>query len=365
MEIKQLGELNARRLGAAALTFYAVSTLIIVLGSVAGVVAVSTMLSDTYPSAGTIDARTMVGLILIGMGLMFQLLFSLYAGFYGRNLILRTNFAGWEEFVKMLAKLYFIATLFIVVGFFVTPQGTMISGNLIFLLISSILILIAAPLVPLPQQSFTAGIMLIISAILNFISLRTGTLGKVFSALPMLESVGLKGIGSLSLHIDAQNVALLMIGIALMIRGMSLSKSALYSYLIAIIAGIIYTAGLAYAGISNASLISSIESSIQIISRMLPEPVVSALWTIYYTQIIGNSLLSVAGILGMIALILVLVPGLSAFLPGAGISPPPTPRVPPPTPRVGLPEELRYCPSCGAPVGPHDIYCSRCGRRLR
>jgi hypothetical protein len=119
------------------------------------------------------------------------------------------------------------------------------------------------------------------------------------------------------------------------------------------VGGILYAAGYAYFEFAVVSFFSSLP---------LPPgntPAETAYLMIYSTSIVGSSLAGIAGILGIIALIYALIFVIKTGFPARA-------RIGIPSAPVELPtKELRYCPNCGSPINPEDVFCGGCGRKLR
>lgn len=351
--------LRARHLAAIALLLFAIGILVVVVGVI---VAVSVMLSylPSVPGMPTAPeaARSIAGLVLLGIGFIFFVYFALYAGFKGRGVVSRADLSGWDSVVKNLGKLYFIAMLFLTAGIMVIPGTSFLYSTVIMLLVASALIMVSAYLAPSLQRSIVAGIILIIASIIMIVGERIGIPGflRQIPGVSQITSMPLTG-GLLSA------IAFIIVGIALIVRGMALHQ--LIPNIIAGIGGIVYASGLAYTQFSIVSFLLELSSYLSwlqplgfLIPRSITGPAEAGFWTFYSTSIAGCSLIGVAGILGLIALILSIVFLVKSVFPAAGVERRPLP--PPPEAR-----RLNYCPSCGAQVSPEDVYCGSCGRKLR
>lgn len=357
--------LRARRLGAAALLLYAIGVLIIVVGLV---VAAGLALSylPSFPTgmpAAPEVARVIAGIVLMATGLIFFIIFAFYAGFGGRRVVSRVDLSGWDVVVKKLGKLYFIATFLLAIGVIIVPGTSPLYATVIIFLVASLFIMISALLVPHPQRSMAAGILLIIAAVIMIVGRRIG-IPALLGQLP-----GVSQIASIPLTYELFSaIAFMIVGVALIVRGMALHW--FIPYIIAGAGGLVYTSGLAYTQFSIVSLLSELTSYLswlQPLGFIIPRGVTGAaeasFWTFYSTSIAGCSLIGISGILGLIALILSIVFLVKSIFPTAEIERrPPPPSLPPPSPEV---RRLNYCPSCGAPVSPEDVYCGNCGRKLR
>ena len=349
MEEEDPFRLNARRLGAVALVLYAVSILIAVLGIVVAVgIVLSALPPVTLPGVPITPEviRVIAGLVLFCVGIIVFTVFSLYAGFKGRSVVSKVDLTGWDGLIKTLGKLYFVAMLFLAIGIFIIPGTTGIYGMTIILLIYSILIMVCALLVPSPQRSIAAGILLIIAAGLSMFGGRISIPG-LGAQIPGISQL----MSALFVAGTFPGVAFIVVGIALIVRQVILRWP--ISHLIASVGGLIFAIGIAYADFSIVSFMSGLP---------LPSgvtPAETAFWTLYSTSMVSGSLGGIAGILGIVALIFAIVFMVKTGFPALGmVKAPPTP--------VELPaKELRYCPSCGVPVSPGDIYCGNCGRKLR
>jgi hypothetical protein len=333
---------------------YAVGALIVALGIV---VAIGTILSalSSYrlPSIPAVPitseaARGIAGLALLCVALILLFAFALYAGFKGRSVVSRVDLTGWDSLVRTLGILYFAATLFLAIAIFVIPGiSAFMGGMAIMLLISSALIMVCALLAHLPRQSITAGILLIIAGVLFMLAGRISipSLGMQLFGISELTSM-LFAVGTLA------GVAYIIVGVALILRQVILRWP--ISHIIASVGGVIYAANVAYSAFSAVYYCLSYPLP----SGTILGPLETAFGILYSASVMGCSLSGIAGILGIISLIFAIV-----FVAKAGF--PALARVEAPPP-AGMPaKELRYCPGCGSPVDPEDVYCGKCGKKLR
>jgi hypothetical protein len=291
MEKEDIFRQSTRRLGAIALILYAFGILIVILGVIVFVsILVSTLSKYIPPGIILIGIhipsdviRSMIGVALILVGSMFYIIFSLYAGFMGRSVVSKIDLRGWGGLIKVLAILNFIAMLFITIGIFNISMSSFIYRAFTMILISSILILVCAFLIPL-QHLIEAGILLIIAGILAIVAESTNI--SVLGPLASFSTIGALFTGGV-----LPNVALIIVGVAITIRPMTLKWP--ISHIIASVGGIIYATNIAYTYFS--------------IILSLPTHVPTGFSILYYSIITGGSLVGVAGILGIIALILAIV----------------------------------------------------------
>jgi hypothetical protein len=351
--------LRARRLGAVALLLYAVGTLITVVGVAAGLAIILSSV-PSGPSMPTTPevVRAIAGVVLMAIGFIFYVYFALYAGFKGRGVVSRTDLSGWGVVVKNLGRLYFIATLLVAIGIIVIPGTSFLYSTAIIFLVSSALFMVSAYLAPSLQRSITAGIILIIASITTIVGVRAGIPGFL-GQVP-----GISQITSLPLTYGLLSaIAFMIVGVALIVRGMALHR--LIPDIIAGVGGMVYASGLAYTQFSIVSTLSELSSYLSwlqplgfLLPRRITGPAEAGFWTLYSTSIAGSSLIGIAGIIGLIALILSIVFLVKSVLPATVVE-----KAPPQQPTE--PRRLNYCPGCGSPVSPEDMYCGSCGRKLR
>jgi hypothetical protein len=330
---------------------YAVGALIVALGIVVAIgIILSALPSYRLPGVPIVpDARTIAGLVLLCVALILLFAFALYAGFKGRSIVSRVDLTGWDSLVRTLGILYFAATLFLAIAIFVIPwMYAFMGGVAIMLLIASALIMVCALLVHSPRQSITAGILLIIAGVLFMLagSISIPGLGMQLPGISQLTSM-LFAVGTLA------GVAYIIVGVALILRQVILRWP--ISHIIASAGGVIYAAGFAYSAFSAVHL----SLSYPLPSGAILGPLETAFGILYSANVIGCSLSGIAGILGIVSLIFAIV-----FVAKTGF--PALARVEAPPAPAGVPaKELRYCPGCGSPVDPEDVYCGKCGKKLR
>jgi len=328
---------NSRRLGSIALVLYATSVLVIIVGVITAMGItfsnLSSVISGPWGPVTPEMARTITGLVFIGIGFIIYAVFAIYAGFKGRSVVSNVNLMGWESLIENLGKLYFVATLLLAIGVFIIPRTSFVYKNVIIALIAALLLMISAFLMPSRQQSITAGVLLIVGAVLSFFA---GTF-----QVPWSQQMG--GFHSVLSTILLSNalvaVALIVVGVALIVRGV-IYKPLIYNS-VASVGGIIYAVSLAYNGFSLASYLSELSSS-----PYVSGAVESAYWILYGTSITGCSLLGIAGILGLVALILAIVFTVKSGFPSimgttvSGAATPPTAKPPAAKPAEETVEQL-------------------------
>lgn len=347
---------SSRRIAGIGFMLFGIGILIMVIGTIIAIALILSTPSYGIPGLGmgalTAEAiRAIAGIVLVGIGIVFYFIFTMYAGFKGRSVVSKVDLAGWESYVRNLGIMYFIATLLVVIGIFIIPGTSIFYKDIILMLISSILLMVSALLVPFHKQSIATGIILIIAAIFTLLPFQFPQLSQASWLVGSIPGLS-QALTTISIAKILPAVSLMIVGVALILRG--IIPKPLICHIIAAVGGLIYVISVIYVSFSTLSLVSETSSYIEMLSMAQyymrgVGTVISALWTLYYTSIAGLSLTGIAGILGLIALLLVLVYIIKKGFASTGVT---------------IVRETRYCPSCGAPVEPGDTYCRRCGRKL-
>ena len=337
---------RARRIGAAALLLYATGTLLIVVGIIVVISSTLSYLSSALVIHITPEVtRSITGLVLMSLGFIFFIYFTLYAGFKGYQVISSPDLSGWDVVVRNLSELYFTTMLFLTAGVILTPGASPLYVTAVTFFTASALIMWSTSLIPQPRQSVVAGILLIIAAVLMIIGEHVG-LSVFLESFPSIS--GFMGIGQLPgisrmasvLLIDGLflAIAFILIGVALIVRGIALNRFTLYAIatITAAIGGITYASSLAYTRFSITSFLSELLSHMswsQLLGFLSSIPievsgqVEAAFWTFYYISMAGYLIIGVAGILGLTALVLSIVFLVKSVLPSVKVKkhPPPPP----------------------------------------
>lgn len=347
---------SSRRIAGIGFMLFGIGILIMVIGTIIAIALILSTPSYGIPGLGmgalTAEAiRAIAGIVLVGIGIVFYFIFTMYAGFKGRSVVSKVDLAGWESYVRNLGIMYFIATLLVVIGIFIIPGTSIFYKDIILMLISSILLMVSALLVPFHKQSIATGIILIIAAIFTLLPFQFPQLSQASWLVGSIPGLS-QALTTISIAKILPAVSLMIVGVALILRG--IIPKPLICHIIAAVGGLIYVISVIYVSFSTLSLVSETSSYIEMLSMAQyymrgVGTVISALWTLYYTSIAGLSLTGIAGILGLIALLLVLVYIIKKGFASTGVT---------------IVRETLYCPSCGAPVEPGDTYCRRCGRKL-
>lgn len=351
-------ETSMRKLAVASILLYPLGILLVLIGTSSLMIGLASVLSQLPTSVriplGDSEGallRFSIGITLVAVGFILQLAYIFYACFKLFQFINKGDFSNWGTAVGKIGKFYFLSMLFIIIGLFIIPGTTDLYGRLIMFLIASAMIMTSASLAPFPQQSLLAGTFMIIATVIMFLA------GRIEYSLPAGILPQRQIISpSLQQEVFAAYLAMVLLGIALLIR--TFITSPLPTRLILIIAGLVYTSGIAYTYLEAASYISRLPSSLPTLIRVVAPNLSTAYEAWYYASLSGFACTGIAGIMGIIATLLALFQIITSEFPTLKIMigpPPPPPPPPPPS---------RYCPQCGSPVRPDDKYCGNCGTKL-